>query len=142
VYLADEARVRADPLLKPLAGTSRLATLVAKREGSVFHWDIRLQGVGETSFSRYEAQGGRRTVSASLTSRTLARPSFEAAFEPPAFLAAMLAFESALAQSQAEEGLIPPAAAGEITRACDCLEFDVDALVADAKRQGRWSCLS
>jgi protocatechuate 3,4-dioxygenase alpha subunit len=50
VYLADEARVRADPLLKPLAGSPRIATLIAKREGSVFHWDIRLQGVGETVF--------------------------------------------------------------------------------------------
>ena len=75
-------------------------------------------------------------MSASLVSRTLARPSFEAAFEPPAFLAAMLAFESALAQSQAEEGMILPAAAQAIARACDTLEFDVDALVADAKRQG------
>ena len=25
-------------------------SLVAKREGSVFHWDIRLQGTGETVF--------------------------------------------------------------------------------------------
>src|SRR5262245_39674512 len=75
-------------------------------------------------------------MAASLTSRTLARPSFEAAFEPPAFLAAMLAFESALAQSQADEGLIPPAAATAIAKACDALEFDVDAIVAEAKRQG------
>jgi protocatechuate 3,4-dioxygenase alpha subunit len=50
VYLADEARVRAEPLLKPLAGSPRIATLVARREGSVYHWDIRLQGVGETVF--------------------------------------------------------------------------------------------
>ena len=50
VYLTDEARVRADPLLKPLAGTPRINTLIARREGSVFHWDIRLQGVGETVF--------------------------------------------------------------------------------------------
>ena len=50
VYFADEARVRADPLLKPIAGSPRVNTLIAKREGAVFHWDIRLQGVGETVF--------------------------------------------------------------------------------------------
>jgi 3-carboxy-cis,cis-muconate cycloisomerase len=81
-------------------------------------------------------------VSGSLASRTLARPSFEAAFEPPAFLAAMLAFESALAAAQAEEGLIPEAAALAIAKACDTMTFDVDALVAEAKRQARSSCPS
>ena len=53
VYLADEARVRADPLMKPLAGSNRLTTLVAARAPgtpAVYHWDIRLQGVGETVF--------------------------------------------------------------------------------------------
>jgi protocatechuate 3,4-dioxygenase alpha subunit len=50
VYLADEAHVRTDPVLKPIAGSPRINTLIAKREGSVFHWDIRLQGVGETVF--------------------------------------------------------------------------------------------
>jgi protocatechuate 3,4-dioxygenase alpha subunit len=56
VYLADEARVRAEPLLKPIAGSPRLKTLVAAREGAgpggatVYRWDIRLQGVGETVF--------------------------------------------------------------------------------------------
>jgi protocatechuate 3,4-dioxygenase alpha subunit len=57
VYLADEQRVRADPLLKPIAGSPRLKTLVAERapgaDGNgarVYRWDIRLQGVGETVF--------------------------------------------------------------------------------------------
>ena len=51
VYLADEARVRAEPLLKAISGSPRLSTLVAKRgDGGVYHWDIRLQGVGETVF--------------------------------------------------------------------------------------------
>ena len=75
-------------------------------------------------------------MAGSLTSRTLARPAFETAFEPPAFLAAMLAFESALAESQAEEGLIPGAAAAAIVKTCDAVTFDLDALVADAKRNG------
>ena len=73
-------------------------------------------------------------MAGSLLSRTLARPSFETAFEPPAFLAAMLAFESALARAQAEEGLIPEAAAGAIERACASMAFDVEVLVAEAKR--------
>jgi 3-carboxy-cis,cis-muconate cycloisomerase len=73
-------------------------------------------------------------MAGSLTSRTLARPSFETAFEPPAFLAAMLAFESALAAAQAEEGLIPPSSAKAIAAACGKVTFDVDALVAEAKR--------
>ena len=56
VYLADEARVRSEPLLKPIAGSTRLKTLIAIPDGSdpngaaVYRWDIRLQGVGETVF--------------------------------------------------------------------------------------------
>jgi 3-carboxy-cis,cis-muconate cycloisomerase len=73
-------------------------------------------------------------MAGSLASRTLARPSFETAFEPPAFLRAMLAFEAALAHAQAHEGMIPRAAAEAIARACDSIELDVDALVAEGKR--------
>ena len=73
-------------------------------------------------------------MAGSLLSRTLARPSFETAFEPPAFIAAMLAFESALARAQAEEGLIPAAAAETIEKACASMAIDVGALVAEAKR--------
>jgi len=56
VYLADEARVRAEALLEPLGGSDRVKTLIARRDqgaaGSVpvYHWDIRLQGAGETVF--------------------------------------------------------------------------------------------
>ncbi len=73
-------------------------------------------------------------MAASLTSRTLARPAFESAFEPPAFLRAMLAFEAALARAQSEEGLIPAASARAIAEACATVTFNVDALVAEAKR--------
>lgn len=73
-------------------------------------------------------------MAGSLASRTLARPSFETAFEPPAFLRAMLAFEAALAHAQAHEGVIPQAAAESIARACQSVRFDVDALVAEGKR--------
>lgn len=73
-------------------------------------------------------------VSGSLTARTLARPSFESAFAPPAFVRAMLAFESALAAAQAAEGLIPASSASAIGAACASIRVDVDALVAEGKR--------
>ena len=51
VYLAPEAAVRGDPALKPIAGSPRLATLVARADGeSRFRWDVKLQGDGETVF--------------------------------------------------------------------------------------------
>ena len=51
VYLAPEDRVRADAALAPLAKSPRLATLVARPgPGGEWHWDIRLQGDGETVF--------------------------------------------------------------------------------------------
>jgi len=50
VYLAPESAVRADPAMKPLASSPRLQTLVARPEGNEFHWEVRLQGEGETVF--------------------------------------------------------------------------------------------
>ena len=49
VYL-DEESARSDPAMKPLAASPRLATLVARREGDAYRWDVRLQGDGETVF--------------------------------------------------------------------------------------------
>lgn len=73
-------------------------------------------------------------MAGSLIARTLARPSFESAFAAPAFIGAMLGFESALAQAQAEEGLIDMAAAKAIAAACGSIRIDADALVAEGKR--------
>jgi 3-carboxy-cis,cis-muconate cycloisomerase len=73
-------------------------------------------------------------MAGSLVERTLARPSFEAAFAAPAFVRAMLAFESALAAAQAAEKVIPAPAATAIAAACSCLQIDADALVAEGKR--------
>jgi len=73
-------------------------------------------------------------MAGSLAERTLARPSFEAAFAAPAFVRAMLAFESALAAAQAAEELIPADAAKAIAAACRDIRIDVEALVAEAKR--------
>ena len=51
VYFADEARVRGEAAMAPLASSPRLATLIARREGAGhYHWDVRLQGEGETVF--------------------------------------------------------------------------------------------
>jgi protocatechuate 3,4-dioxygenase alpha subunit len=53
VYLAPEASVRKDPTLGPLASSPRLATLIARPgPGDEWHWDIRVQGEGETVFFR------------------------------------------------------------------------------------------
>ena len=73
-------------------------------------------------------------MAGSLVARTLARPSFDAAFAAPAFVRAMLDFESALAKAQAAEGLLPESAAGAIAAACSALRVDADALVAEGKR--------
>ena len=51
VYLAPEEAVRRDPALRSLAGSPRLATLVARPAGpGEYRWDVRLQGEGETVF--------------------------------------------------------------------------------------------
>ena len=70
----------------------------------------------------------------SLLARTLARPSFESAFAPPAFVRAMLAFESALAAAQSAEGLVPQSSADAIAAACATVSIDTEALVAEGKQ--------
>ena len=50
VYFPDEAEAnRADPVLELLEGPVR-DTLIARRDGEVLRFDIRLQGEGETAF--------------------------------------------------------------------------------------------
>ena len=73
-------------------------------------------------------------MAASLTARTLARPSFESAFGAAALTRAMLDFESALARAQAAEGLIPEAHAEAIAAACASIRIDEEALVAEGRR--------
>ena len=46
----------------------------------------------------------------------------------------MLAFESALARAQAEEGLIPEASGRAISAACESIRIDEERLVAEGKR--------
>ena len=73
-------------------------------------------------------------MAASLAARALGRASFEEAFAAPAFVRAMLDFESALAAAQAAEGLVPEAHAKAIDRACATIAIDVEALVAEGRR--------
>ena len=50
VYFSQDA-ARTDPDLASIAGSPRLATLVAKPAGgNEYRWDVRLQGEGETVF--------------------------------------------------------------------------------------------
>jgi 3-carboxy-cis,cis-muconate cycloisomerase len=73
-------------------------------------------------------------MTASLAARTLARPSFEAAFAAPAFVRAMLEFERALAEAQGAEGVIPAESARAIAAVCAHVDIDIEALVVDGKR--------
>ncbi len=51
IYFADEASANAeDPLLARIEPPERAKTLIASRQGSVYSFDIRLQGDGETVF--------------------------------------------------------------------------------------------
>jgi len=73
-------------------------------------------------------------MASSLAGRTLARPSFEAAFSPKSFVRAMLSFEAALAHAEAAEGVIPERDAEAISAACATIVIDIEALVAGAKK--------
>ena len=50
-------------------------------------------------------------------------------FSAEAYLSAMLRFEAALAQAQAEQGMIPKAAADSITRCCTLDHIDIPSLI-------------
>src|SRR5271154_1599900 len=73
-------------------------------------------------------------MASSLAARMLARPSFEKAFAPQAFVRAMLAFELELARAQADEGIIPQHDAETIASACATIVIDLEALVVEGKR--------
>jgi 3-carboxy-cis,cis-muconate cycloisomerase len=55
------------------------------------------------------------------------------AFSDAAFLQGMLDFESALARAEATAGLVPGAAASAIANAAVARDFDIDAIVQDAR---------
>jgi 3-carboxy-cis,cis-muconate cycloisomerase len=75
-------------------------------------------------------------VAVSLFDNLLGTPGMIAAFDDEALIQAMLAFEAALAAAQADEGLLPPSAAGAIGAACDARRYDIPALVTAGRRSG------
>jgi 3-carboxy-cis,cis-muconate cycloisomerase len=74
-------------------------------------------------------------VTATLFARTLASEAMLDVFSDRALVAAMLAFEAALAEGEAAEGIVPASAAAAIAAATRS-EVDVDALVAAARSAG------
>jgi 3-carboxy-cis,cis-muconate cycloisomerase len=68
--------------------------------------------------------------------RTLATAAIEAVFSDVKLVGAMLEFEAALAEAEAEEGMIPASAAAAIVSACQGEAFDVEAIVAEARSAG------
>jgi 3-carboxy-cis,cis-muconate cycloisomerase len=75
-------------------------------------------------------------VAVSLFDNLLGTPGMIAAFDDEALIGAMLAFEAALAAAQADEGLLPPSAAGAIAAACEVRRYDIAALVTAGRRSG------
>jgi len=53
VFLADLGEIKDDPLARAIGNPERLRTLLAARDSgdpTVYRWDVRLQGEGETVF--------------------------------------------------------------------------------------------
>ena len=75
-------------------------------------------------------------MNGTIFERTLATADVEAAFADVQVVVAMLAFEAALAESEAEEGLVPKAAADAIAAACRGAPFDIEWIVNEARRAG------
>jgi 3-carboxy-cis,cis-muconate cycloisomerase len=67
---------------------------------------------------------------------TFASSAISACFDDASLVAAMLAFERALARAEARTGVIPAQAAEGIEAGMQFATFDVDALATDARRAG------
>jgi len=75
-------------------------------------------------------------VSVPIFDSFLTAPEIIEVFDDQAVIQAMLQFERALAQAQAQEGVIPHAAAEAIAACCDVGLYDVPAIVAASRRAG------
>jgi 3-carboxy-cis,cis-muconate cycloisomerase len=80
-------------------------------------------------------------LSSSTSSRGLLGPLFgdprvDAVVDDESFVCAMLAAEAALAEASAEAGIVPAAAAEEITKTCMDLDVDIEALGRAAVESG------
>jgi 3-carboxy-cis,cis-muconate cycloisomerase len=71
-----------------------------------------------------------------IVGRSFARDAFNQALSAEAFVRAMLAFERALAEAEAEAGVIPQAAARAIAKACTELRLSPETLAAEGQRSG------
>jgi len=74
-------------------------------------------------------------MSAPIFARTLASAAMIEVFADRAVIEATLAFEAALADAEAAEGVIPSSAVAPIAAACRG-EFDIEAIVAEARPAG------
>ena len=75
-------------------------------------------------------------MTASLFERTLASAGVLDVFADRSLVAAMLAFEAALAEAAAAEGVVPASAVAPIVAACRAGIDDVETLVAEARSAG------
>jgi 3-carboxy-cis,cis-muconate cycloisomerase len=75
-------------------------------------------------------------MSVSIFDSFLTSTEMIAAFDDAAIVQAMFRFEAALARAQAEEGLIPPAAASAIAGVCNAQLYDIPALIHAGRRAG------
>ena len=75
-------------------------------------------------------------MTASIFERTLASAAMVEVFADRSLVAAMLAFEAALAEAEAAEGVIPASAVAPIVAACRAGIGDIEALVAEARSAG------
>ena len=75
-------------------------------------------------------------MSVSIFDSFLTTPEMIAAFDDAAIVQAMFRFEAALARAQAEEGLIPQAAASAIAGVCKAELYDIPALIHAGRRAG------
>src|SRR4051794_18095320 len=75
-------------------------------------------------------------MSAAIFARTLASAAMADVFADRSIVAAMLAFEAALAEAEAAEGVIPASAVAPIVTAAAAGVGDIDSLVDEARRAG------
>ncbi|MET0857599.1 MAG: 3-carboxy-cis,cis-muconate cycloisomerase [Telluria sp.] len=75
-------------------------------------------------------------MSVSIFDSFLTTPDMIAVFDDAAIVQGMFRFEQALSQAQADEGLLPAAAARAIGAVCKAQLYDIDAIVGAARRAG------
>ena len=75
-------------------------------------------------------------MTGTIFERTLTTAAIEAVFSDAKLIGTMLEFEAALAEAEAEEGVIPASAAAAIVPACQGGAFDIEAIVGEARSAG------